>query len=127
MPTALEMKPDKWHKFKPAKNFAIRRAQKHSIIDAKEKALIVAKEASSLLKKEFKATRVVIFGSIASEEYFHALSDIDLAAWGIPCDRFYAAVAAVTGLSAVFKIDLVEVDSCRKVIKESILKQGVEI
>ena len=27
-------------------------------------------------------------------------SDIDLAAWGIPPERFFAAVAAMTGLSA---------------------------
>ena len=54
-------------------------------------------------------------------------SDIDLAVRGIAPDEFYSAVAAVTGLSPVFKIDLVEPDTCRRGINEVIRRQGIEI
>jgi len=36
-------------------------------------------------------------------------------------------VAAVTGLSPDFKIDLVEPDTCRETMRDSILKHGIEI
>ena len=58
---------------------------------------------------------------------FNRWSDIDLAAWGIAVDRFYAAVAAVTGLSAEFKIDLIDPDTCSASLKSAIERQGVEL
>jgi len=58
------------------------------------------------LKESFGARKVVVFGSLAHRSWF-THSDVDLAAWGIPDDRFYAAVGAVTGLSKEFKVALV--------------------
>ena len=52
---------------------------------------------------------------------------LDLAAWGIAPDKFFSAVAAVTGLSPDFKIDLVEPDTCRAAVRASIEEHGIEI
>ena len=95
--------------------------------DRREKALKVAKEAATLLRQKFGAKKIVFFGSLTNKDAFSAWSDIDLAAWGIPPDKFYSAVAAITGLSPLFKIELVEPDNCREVIKEVIYREGVEI
>ncbi len=120
------MKREEWHRFNPAKNITVRIAKGEGI-KRREKALAVAKQAASILRQQFGAYKVVAFGSLLSEEMFTSWSDIDLAAWGIEADSFYSAVAVVTGLSTKFNIDLVEPDTCRKIIKETIQKHGIEI
>lgn len=92
-----------------------------------EEAMDVARRAAALLKSPFGARKVVVFGSLASRSRFNRWSDIDLAAWGIPERRFYAAVGAVTALSSRFKIDLVDPADCRESLKETIEREGVEL
>ena len=79
------------------------------------------------MRQQFGAKKVVIFGSLARKEDFTSWSDIDLAAWGIATDDFYLAVAAVTGLSFDFQIDLVDPTICRDTIKSIIQRHGIEI
>jgi predicted nucleotidyltransferase len=76
---------------------------------------------------EFDAEKVVLFGSLVGDSGFTLWSDIDLAAWGIPSTRFYEAVAAITGMSSKFKIDLVDPDTCRPGLKDAIEKDGIEL
>lgn len=127
MPTALEMKPEEWRKYKPGRESTTRVARGKYLEERRAKALELAKKASFLLRERYGAKRVVVFGSLAGTKAFSAWSDIDLAAWGIAPDKFFSAVAAVTGLSPDFKIDLVEPDTCRETIRTSIEKHGVEI
>jgi predicted nucleotidyltransferase len=127
MSTALEMTPEEWSKFKPTKKIAARASQSTSLAERRAKALELAKRASSILRQQYGAKRVVVFGSLSRTEAFTAWSDIDLAAWGIAPDDFFSAVAAVTGLSSDFKMDLVEPDTCRKAIRSSIQEHGMEI
>ena len=63
----------------------------------------VARQAAELLRNQYDADKVVVFGSLVRDDWFTPWSDIDLAAWGIPPDRFYGAVAAVMGLSAAVR------------------------
>ena len=127
MPTALEMKPEEWRKFKPGRKIATSVAHTKYLEERQAKGLELAKKASFLLRKRYGAKRVVVFGSLARTKAFSARSDIDLAAWGIAPDKFFSAVAAVTGLSPDFKIDLVEPDTCREAMRDSIQKHGIEI
>lgn len=127
MSTALEMKPEEWRKFKPGRKIATRVARTKYLEERRAKGLELAKKASFLLRKRYGAKRVVVFGSLARTKPFSAWSDIDLAAWGIASDKFFSAVAAVTGLSPDFKIDLVEPDTCREAMRDSIQKHGIEI
>lgn len=127
MPTALEMKPEEWRKFKPGRKIANRAAQSKYLKERRAKAIELAKQASFLLRRRYGAKRVMVFGSLARTEAFSAWSDIDLAAWGIAPDKFFSAVADVTGLSPDFKIDLVEPDACREAVRTSIEKHGIEI
>ena len=127
MATALEMGPEEWRKFKPEKRIATRVADSNRLEDRRAKAVGVAKKASLLLRQRYGAKRVVVFGSLTATNTFSVWSDIDLAAWGIAPERFFSAVAAVTGLSPDFKIDLVEPDTCRAAMRDSIQKHGIEI
>jgi tRNA nucleotidyltransferase (CCA-adding enzyme) len=45
----------------------------------RDRALRVAREAARILKESFGATRVLLFGSLAKESWFHIRSDVDLA------------------------------------------------
>ncbi len=90
-----------------------------------KKALQEANQAAILLKEKYGAQTVWIFGSLANKEKFHSKSDIDLAETGIPEDRFYAAVGAVN--RGNFKVDLVDKDDCREIIRKAIKKEGIII
>ena len=56
---------------------------------------------------------------------FTRWSDVDIAVWGVPPERFYAAVAAVTGLHADIPVDLVDAEQCSEDLKEAIEREGV--
>ncbi len=127
MATALEMKPEQWRKFRPGRKFVAHASQSKKLEERRRKALELAKRASLLLRQSYGAKRVVLFGSLAKANAFRARSDIDLAVWGIAPDIFYSAVAAVTGLSPDFKIDLVEPDTCREAMRTYIQEHGIEI
>ena len=75
MTTALEMKREEWYRFNPERNVAARIA-KGGMIKRREKALAVAKQAASILRQQFGAYKVVVFGSLLSEEMFTSWSDI---------------------------------------------------
>ena len=92
-----------------------------------DQAWRLARRAASLLRNQYGASQVIVLGSLAHAAWFNAWSDIDLAVWGIPPERFYAAVAAVTGLSPRFKIDLVDPESCRSDLLQTIEKEGINV
>ena len=123
--TALDLSSQELKVYDPAG--AIRRRQafeRQELARRRRKALRVARQAAQLLRDEFGARRVVLFGSLAQPGQYTRLSDIDLAAWGILPERFFAAVASVTGLSSTFKIDLVDPESCRPGLQNAIEQRG---
>ena len=94
--------------------------------ERRRQAWRVARRAGQMLREQFGASKVVVFGSLA-HGWFTPWSDIDLAAWGILPDRFYVAVAAVTGFSAAFRVDLLDPETCRPVLREALEREGVEL
>ena len=98
-----------------------------SLTERYKEAWQVAARAAAILKERYDARKVVAFGSLVDLSRFTRWSDVDLAAWGIPDDCFYAAVGAVTGLSAEFKIDLVDPEDCRDSLRRAIESEGVEL
>jgi len=126
--TALDMTTEEWKAYNPL--LAIRQNQattRELLVKRRRRAIRVARRAAGLLRKEFSAGRVVLFGSLANRDGFTLWSDIDLAAWGIPPDQFYTAVATITGLSAEFKIDLIDPEFCKLSLRNAIEHAGVEL
>jgi predicted nucleotidyltransferase len=120
--TALDLSTEEWKAYRPG-------AQVDEEQDSErwDRAWEVARTAGRLLRQRFSATRVMVFGSLAHRAWFTPWSDIDLAAWGIPSDAFYGAVAFVTGLSSEFEIDLVAPEDCRPGLRRIIEQEGIDL
>jgi len=126
--TAGNLTRQEWQTYQPDRNFNLLQHKNKTQINKRWKnAWSLAHTAAQLLKQKFKAKKVVIFGSLLNKSSFTQWSDIDIAAWGIPDSVFYSAVAAVTGLSPSFKIDMVDIDNCKPVLYEAIIKEGIEL
>jgi len=93
----------------------------------REHAWNTARSASHILRNKFGASRVVVFGSLSRQSGFTQWSDIDLAAWGIPPDKFYRAVADVTGFSQEFEINLTDADACPPNLLKAVEKEGIDL
>jgi len=126
--TALQMTPDEWKRYKPSFQTGKEISGRPAVVQGnQEDALKTARQAASVLRERFGAQKVVVFGSLATNIGLTEFSDIDLAAWGIPVDAYYKAVATVIGLSERYKIDLIDPELCRDSIKKAILEQGIEL
>ena len=127
--TALDLTHQEWQAYHPGETSGgvVRSESSTAEKRRRQQALQVAHQAAQALRQQFGATRVVVFGSLARNARFTPWSDIDLAAWGIPPDQFYAAVATVTGLSDVFKVDLADPQSCSPSLRDALNREGIAL
>jgi len=126
--TAFELTPQERRAYKPDKMIKLRTIEEKQKIKTRSlTAWALARNAAKLLKNKFGAKKVLVFGSLLNESSFTLWSDIDLSASGIAADKYYAAVAAVSDLSSSTRIDLIDLESCRPSLRETILKEGVEL
>ena len=82
---------------------------------------------AAMLYEDFDATRVAVFGSLAEPEAFSKWSDIDIAVWGIPNDKYFRASSIASDISGLFKVDLVDFESCKGLFRERIQRQLIPI
>lgn len=82
---------------------------------------------ASMLYEDFNATQVAVFGSLAEPEAFSNWSDIDIAVWGIPNDKYFRASSIASNISGLFKVDLVDFESCKGIFRERIQSQLIPI
>jgi len=126
--TALDLTPEEWKAYQPADVIAKRNWNVDAQLDLRwERAQKLAHTAAALLRDDYGATKVLLFGSLLQRSWFTPWSDIDLAVWGIPKERFFAAVAAITALSREFRMDLVDPEMCRPSLLDWITLDGIEI
>ena len=88
-----------------------------------QRAWQTAHRVAAILYKDFGATQVAVFGSLAEPESFSKWSDIDIAVWGIPNDKYFRASSVVSDISGLFKVDLVDLESCKGIFRERIQSQ----
>ena len=88
-----------------------------------QRAWQTAHRIAATLYEDFSATQVAVFGSLAEPESFSKWSDIDIAVWGIPNDKYFRASSVVSDISGLFKVDLVDFESCKGVFRERIQSQ----
>jgi len=123
--TALDLSAKALERYHPSSAARRRRILSGSLLSKRRRrASLTAHKAAELLRTEFGAKEILVFGSLARRKGFTPWSDIDIAARGIPALRFFEAVGAVTGLSAEFKIDLVDLETCTSSMKEMIETEG---
>ncbi|NJP11762.1 MAG: nucleotidyltransferase domain-containing protein [Leptolyngbyaceae cyanobacterium RU_5_1] len=90
----------------------------------RERGLLAAHQAARVLKETFGAEKVVLFGSLLTEDFDEG-SDIDLAVWRLSEAQYFQAVSTLLSLSE-FTFDLVEIQCANSYLREAIA-QGQEL
>ncbi len=80
-----------------------------------------------MLKKEFGVKRVVVFGSLCHPNLFHEQSDVDLAVAGMNERQYLRALGRLLDLDADWSIDLIELESARPNLRQTIEQDGVDV
>jgi predicted nucleotidyltransferase len=126
MSTILNLTPEKIARYRAA---ALRRREEErsELARRQEQAWAAARQAAQLLKEQFKATRVVVFGSLARESGFTRWSDADIAAWGIAPEDTFRAIGAIMDLDTDIEVNLVDVNTCRPSLLAVIEREGIEV
>lgn len=92
-----------------------------------QRAWQTAHRVTAMLYEDFGVTQVAVFGSRTKRKSFSKWSDINIAAWGIPNDKYFQAVWEAEDISRLFEIDLVDFGSCDGLLRERIESQAVKI
>jgi predicted nucleotidyltransferase len=126
MPVTFNLTPEKLTIYRTTAQR--RREQERPVLDRRrEQAWAAARQAARLLKEQFKATRVVVFGSLARDSGFTRWSDVDVAAWGIAPEDTFRAIGAVMDMNTEIEVNLVDVNTCRPSLLKVIEYDGVEL
>ncbi len=104
-----------------------RRRRRQTLAKRRERAWHVAREAARILKEEFGASRVVVFGSLLNERFFHLRSDVDLAVWGLDPALYLKALGRLLSLDPAIPVDLIEAEHAPPALQERIQKEGLDL
>ena len=104
-----------------------RRERAQRTDDRREQAWALAHECALLLKDRFAATRVVLFGSLPTQDRFCLESDVDLAAWGVEPGLYLRAVSSVLALDPEISVDLVRAEDAKAALMAAINREGIEL
>jgi len=105
----------------------LRRADALARREAKrQRAWVAAGACAEHLRQTFGATRVAVFGSLVEDggRGFGAGSDIDLAAWGLAPDDYFAAVSRMQSIAREYEVDLVAMERCPAHLEAPIAAHG---
>ncbi len=86
-----------------------------------------ASQAADYLKNEYSVKKVLLFGSLVDNEFFHKHSDIDIAVDGLPEKFYYKAIGEVMDLIGDFAIDIVDLNTCNPDFRKKIIRESVEL
>jgi uncharacterized protein len=87
--TALELSPTEW------KQYPLPQQSITPEVQARwNKAWELIPELARMLRDEFGATKIKVFGSAISVDYFSDGSDIDIAAWDIPIAQYLSSMSS---------------------------------
>ena len=124
--TAAELTPEDMARYREGARKQ-QRLMDQQIRQRLEKARITARQAAAFLRERFQVERVVLFGSVAVPDLFHARSDIDLAVWGLDEREYFRVVGLLQAINPEFSIDLILFTEAPDMLQEAILKEGVNL
>jgi uncharacterized protein len=102
-------------------------ADRQKLDERFERAWEVARRGADRLRSQFKAEKVVVFGSLTNRELFHIRSDVDLAVWGLPDEQHWRALGVMLDLSPEFTVDLISFGDATNLLRQAIETEGVEL
>ena len=86
-----------------------------------------AYQVALMLYEDFEATHVAVFGSLTMKGWFTEFSDIDIAVLGLSEEAHFDAQERANGISAEFRVELVNFANARGPFRERLLKQAMLI
>lgn len=86
-----------------------------------------AKKVAALLKKKYKAKRVILFGSLVSNDYLHEKTDIDILVEGMNINDILKAGFEACLIAAPFDVDIIQAEKADKCLLKNALNEGIEI
>ncbi len=106
-----------------ARTLRARSAERHAKAEARAKRLRGKLPlAASLLVERYRASRVILFGSLATGTHDEH-SDVDLAVEGLPSAVYFHALADLMGLFAG-PVDLVRIEEALPSLLDRIREEG---
>ncbi|MEO0769510.1 MAG: nucleotidyltransferase domain-containing protein [Cyanobacteria bacterium J06649_4] len=121
--TVSQLTPEELKQYDPTRN-----AKKGLDPERWKRAATLLPKLAALLREQFGAERVQVFGSFVDKDSYTIWSDIDIAAWGIPPQKFYKAIEALNGLSSDIKVDLVDPSCCGSwTLRQIIEEEGLDV
>jgi len=126
MPTALELSREELQSYVDAHRKRVWPTLTAEQEVEREAKIELARQVARMLKAKYGATRVLLFGSLAHQAWYHDKSDIDLAADGLGNDYFKAwgdAERIVDGR----KIDLIDMEMASDSLRRAIARKGIEL
>jgi predicted nucleotidyltransferase len=128
MPTALELTREEWRTYIEAARL---RPPQGPLAPSdqveREKLLARIREAAKILKSRFGASRVILFGSLASIEWFTRDSDVDLAVEGLKASDYWKAWRSTEDIIGDRLVDFIELETAGESLKKTIQRSGVEL
>ncbi|MEW6717609.1 MAG: nucleotidyltransferase domain-containing protein [Chloroflexota bacterium] len=124
MPTTLELTPEQIAIYRTSAQKR-RQQEQPEIEQRRQRAWEAARKAARLLKQEFKASRVVLFGSLARETGFTHWSDVDIAAWGLAPEDTFRAIGVIMDMKTEVLVNLVDINTARPSLLEVIEREGI--
>ncbi len=92
----------------------------------KRAACADAQRIAQVLREKYGCSRVVGIGSTFNEKDFTEHSDIDLVAFGLPAQKYFAISAAIGRLTS-FEVDLIPAEDARPLTRKLVEEEGVEL
>ena len=126
MPTVLNLTREQINRYRITAQKKHEQEKAYTEIRRKQ-AWQAAKQAAQILKKQFGATRVVVFGSLIQEAGFTRWSDVDIAAWGISPKDTFQAIGTISELDTDVPVNLVDVNTARSSLLNTITQNGIEL
>jgi predicted nucleotidyltransferase len=128
MPTALELSPEEWKRYRRGGLDRSYHEMKDVFQSAeKESILLRVRKVASGLKTRFGAQRVILFGSLAHDEWFMPDSDVDLAVEGLSGENYWAAWGLAEEIIGDRPVDLIEMETATESMRKAIERYGVEM
>lgn len=126
MPTALELSREELQVYVDAhrkrvwpKLTAEQEAEREAKID-------LARRVAHMLRKKYAASRVILFGSLAHQAWYHDKSDIDLAVEGLG-ELYFKAWGDAEQIVNGRKIDLIDMEMASDSLRKAIERKGIEL
>ena len=100
------------------------RRQREADAEAAREARKIAERLAEQLRTDYGVRKVVLAGSLARGD-FRVGSDIDLAAEGIPDDKFFRAGAELERTAGGLHVDLVPLESANPAYLADLARDGI--